>query len=74
MHLLSYLVCVRRGEHTDSPGVFEGIRKIVQESGDSVRQTNGRENAWAEERVAAEGIKKGILRARKIRMNPRQVG
>jgi hypothetical protein len=31
LHLLSYFVCVRRGEHTDSPSVFEGIRKIVQE-------------------------------------------
>jgi hypothetical protein len=63
---LGYCVCVRRGEHTDSPNIFEGVGKIIQKSRDSVRQANGRENAWAEERVAAECIEKGVLRARKI--------
>ncbi len=66
LHLLSDFVGVRRGEHTYIPNVFERFREIVQESRDSVRQTNGRENAWAEERVAAEGVEKGVFGTREI--------
>ena len=70
LQLLGYFVCVRRGEHTDSPNIFEGVGKIIQKSRDSVRQANGRENAWAEERVAAEGVEQGIVGAWEVGVYP----
>ncbi len=71
MHLLSNFVGVGRSEDTNSPDVFQGIRKIVEESGDRVRQTNGREDAWAEERVAAEGVEQGVIGAGEVGVYPR---
>jgi hypothetical protein len=57
LKLLGDFLCVRWGEDTDDPGVFEGVGEKIQKSGDGIGEADRSEDTGPEEGVAAEGVK-----------------
>ncbi len=73
LQLLRDLLRVRRVEDTGDPSIFEGDWEMVEQGRDSIRETDGCENARAKEGVTAQGIEEGVFGPWEIRVYPRQV-
>jgi hypothetical protein len=61
------------GEDAQFGGVPEGVRQVVEKSRDGLSDTDGCEDAGTEEGIAAESIVKGVLGARDVSMDPREI-
>ena len=61
LDLLCDFLRVGRGEDTDDASGLERLREVVEEGGDGVGETDGCEDARAEQRVPTEGVKEGIF-------------
>ena len=73
MNLLCNSLRVGWGEDAEFGGVPEGVRQVVKKSRDGLSDTDGGEYAGTEEGIAAESIVEGVLGARDIRMDPREI-
>jgi hypothetical protein len=70
LDLLGDFLGVGRGKHAGDASVLEGIRQRTQNLGDGVRLANRREDARAEEGVAAESVEKRIFGTGDVGVDP----
>ena len=73
LNLLGDFLGVWGGEHAELGRVTEVFGEVVQKGGDSLRDTNGGQNAGAEKGVAAESVVERVLGARDVGVYPGEI-
>jgi hypothetical protein len=66
LDLLGHLLGVWWGEDTGNTGVAKRVWEEVEQCGDSIRYTDGSEDARAEERVATKSVEERVVRSRYV--------
>jgi hypothetical protein len=74
LDLLGNALSVGRGKNADFGGGAKSGWKIVEQMGYGVGQAGGCEDAGAEEWVTREGVKKSVVRAFDVGVDPLDVG